>query len=218
MGLSQESVWFYRHCTCFTRRPFGSCAGSLRFLKSLQSILGPKYHLKSYIIRPISVLYLCGTNVLVPVWQSCDGSNYMSSQRPTASQFLKICHSQELIVDATAPVNECINWLNVRFSLIFDIRHSIWMLDLVLYSIFDIQNLNVGFSLIFDIRHSIWMLDLVRYSIFDIWFECWIQFDIRYSTFDLNVGFSLIFDIQHSIWMLDWVWYSIFDIRFECWI
>ena len=88
---------------------FGSCAGSLRFLKSLQSILGPKYHLKSYIIRPISVLYLCGTNVHVPVWQSCDGSNYMSSQRPTASQFLKICHSQELIVDATAPVNEYIN-------------------------------------------------------------------------------------------------------------
>ena len=26
----------------------------------------------------------------------------------------------------------------------------------------------------------------------------WIEFDIRYSTFDLNVGFSLIFDIRHS--------------------
>ena len=26
-------------------------------------------------------------------------------------------------------------------------------------------------------------------------FECEIEFDIRYSTFDLNVGFSLIFDI-----------------------
>ena len=34
--------------------------------------------------------------------------------------------------------------------------------------------------------------------IFDIRFECLIEFDIRYSTFDLNVGFSLIFDIQHS--------------------
>ena len=33
---------------------------------------------------------------------------------------------------------------------------------------------------------------------FDIRFECWIEFDIRYSTFDLNVGFSLIFDIRHS--------------------
>ena len=30
-------------------------------------------------------------------------------------------------------------------------------------------------------------------------FECEIEFDIRYSTFDLNVGFSLIFDIRHSI-------------------
>ena len=45
--------------------------------------------------------------------------------------------------------------------------------------------MNVGFSLIFDIRHSK--------------FECEIEFDIRYSTFDLNVGFSLIFDIRHSI-------------------
>ena len=53
------------------------------------------------------------------------------------------------------------------------------MLEFVL--IFDIQNLNVRLSLIFDIR-----------------FECWIDFDIRYSTFDLNVGFSLIFDIRHS--------------------
>ena len=43
------------------------------------------------------------------------------------------------------------------------------------------------------------MLDSVCYSIFDIRFECWIEFDIRYSTFDLNVGFSLIFDICHSI-------------------
>ena len=56
------------------------------------------------------------------------------------------------------------------------------MLDSVRYSIFDIQHLNVRLSLIFDNR-----------------FECWIQFDIRYSTFDLNVGFSLIFDIRHSI-------------------
>ena len=45
--------------------------------------------------------------------------------------------------------------------------------------------MNVGFSLIFDIRHSK--------------FECEIEFDIRYSTFDLNVGFSLIFDIRRSI-------------------
>ena len=44
------------------------------------------------------------------------------------------------------------------------------MLDLVCYSIFDIQDLNVRLSLIFDI-----------------------------TTFDLNVGFSLIFDIRHSI-------------------
>ena len=57
----------------------------------------------------------------------------------------------------------------MRLSLIFDIRHSI---------------LNVGFSLIFDIRHSK--------------FECEIEFDIRYSTFDLNVRLSLIFDIRHS--------------------
>ena len=41
------------------------------------------------------------------------------------------------------------------------------------------------FSLIFDIRHSIWMLDLVWYSIFNIRFECWIEFDIRYSTFKI---------------------------------
>ena len=34
--------------------------------------------------------------------------------------------------------------------------------------------------------------------IFDIRFECWIKFDIQYSTFDLNVGLSLIFDIRHS--------------------
>ena len=45
--------------------------------------------------------------------------------------------------------------------------------------------------MIFDIRHSK--------------FECEIEFDIRYSTFDLNVGLSLIFDIRHSIRMLDLV-------------
>ena len=39
-------------------------------------------------------------------------------------------------------------------------------------------------SLIFDIRHSK--------------FECEVENDIRYSTFDLNVGFSLILDIRHS--------------------
>ena len=43
--------------------------------------------------------------------------------------------------------------------------------------------------MIFNIRHSK--------------FECEIQFDIRYSTFNLNVGLSLII-------------YSIFDFRFEC--
>ena len=56
------------------------------------------------------------------------------------------------------------------------------MLDLVRYSIFDIQNLNVRFSLIFDIRHSI--LNVGFSLIFDIRhskFECEIQFDIRYS-------------------------------------
>ena len=45
--------------------------------------------------------------------------------------------------------------------------------------------MNVGFSLIFDIRHSK--------------FECEIEFDIQYSTFNLNVGLSLTFDIRHSI-------------------
>ena len=45
--------------------------------------------------------------------------------------------------------------------------------------------MNVGFSLIFDIRH--------------LKFECEIEFDIRYSTFDLNVGFRLIFDIRISL-------------------
>ena len=43
------------------------------------------------------------------------------------------------------------------------------------------------------------MLDSVR--IFDIphsKFECEIEFDIRYSTFDLNVDSSSIFDIRHS--------------------
>ena len=39
-------------------------------------------------------------------------------------------------------------------------------------------------SLILDIPHSK--------------FECEIDFDIQYSTFDLNVGLSLIFDIRHS--------------------
>ena len=37
---------------------------------------------------------------------------------------------------------------------------------------------------IFDIRHSK--------------FECEIEFDIRYLTFDMNVGLSLKFDIRHS--------------------
>ena len=37
------------------------------------------------------------------------------------------------------------------------------------------------------------------FDIRDSKFECEIEFDIRYSTFDLNVGFSLIFDIRHSI-------------------
>ena len=55
----------------------------------------------------------------------------------------------------------------MRFSLIFDIRHSKFECKFE----FDIQyltfGLNVGFSLIFDIRHSK--------------FECEIEFDIRYS-------------------------------------
>ena len=67
-------------------------------------------------------------------------------------------------------------------------------------------------SLIFDIRSECWIQFDIRYSTFDLnvgfslifdirhsKFECEIEFDIRYSTFDLNVGFSLIFDIQHSI-------------------
>ena len=67
-------------------------------------------------------------------------------------------------------------------------------------------------SLIFDIRPECWIQFDIRYStfvlnvglslIFDIRhskFKCEIEFDIRYSTFDLNVGFSLIFDIQHFI-------------------
>ena len=85
--------------------------------------------------------------------------------------------------------------MNVGFSLIYDIGHSIecWIEFDIRYSTFDLNvglsfdiqystfDLNVGFSLIFDIRHSK--------------FECEIEFYIRYSTFDLNVGFSLIFDI-----------------------
>ena len=81
--------------------------GLYDFFRAYNQFWAPKYHLKSYIIHPISVLYLCGTNV--PVWQSCDGVNYMSCLRPTALQFLKICHSQELTVDATAPENAYIN-------------------------------------------------------------------------------------------------------------
>ena len=54
----------------------------------------------------------------------------------------------------------------------------------------------------FDIRYSTFDLNVGFSLIFDIRhskFECEIEFDVRYSTFDLNVGFSLIFDIQHSI-------------------
>ena len=66
--------------------------------------------------------------------------------------------------------------------------------------------------LIFDIRFECWIEFDIRYSTFDLnvglslifdirhsKFECWIEFDIRYSTFDLNVGLSLIFDIRHLI-------------------
>ena len=65
--------------------------------------------------------------------------------------------------------------LNVRFSLIFDIRLSKFEREIefdIRYSTFD---LNVGLSLIFHIRHSK--------------LECEIEFDIRYSTFDLNVEY-----------------------------
>ena len=44
--------------------------------------------------------------------------------------------------------------MNVRLSLIFDIRHSKYEREIefdIRYSTFD---LNVGLSLIFDIRHS----------------------------------------------------------------
>ena len=51
----------------------------------------------------------------------------------------------------------------------------------------------------FDIRYSTFDLNVGFSLISDIRLECWIQFDIRYSTFDLNVGCSLIFDIRHSI-------------------
>ena len=54
----------------------------------------------------------------------------------------------------------------------------------------------------FDIRYSTFDLNIGFSLIVDIRhskFECEIEFDIRYSTFDLNVGFSLIFDIRHSI-------------------
>ena len=66
--------------------------------------------------------------------------------------------------------------------------------------------------MIFDIRSECWIELDIRYSTFDLnvglslifdirhsKFECEIEFDIRYSTFDLNVGFSLIFDIRHLI-------------------
>ena len=44
---------------------------------------------------------------------------------------------------------------------------------------------------------------------FDIQFERWIEFDIRYLTFDLNVRLSLIFDIQNLNVRLSFI----FDIR-----
>ena len=72
--------------------------------------------------------------------------------------------------------------MNVGLSSILDIRFECWIEFDIRYSIWD---LNVGFSLIFDIRHSK--------------SECEFEFDIQYSTFDLNVGLSLIFDIRHSI-------------------
>ena len=37
--------------------------GLYGFYRAYNQFWAPKYHLKSYIIRPISVLYLCGTNV-----------------------------------------------------------------------------------------------------------------------------------------------------------
>ena len=60
---------------------------------------------------------------------------------------------------------------------LFDIRYWTFRIECriefdIRYSLF---NLNVGLSLIFDIGHSK--------------FECEIEFDIRYSTYDLNVGF-----------------------------
>ena len=67
-------------------------------------------------------------------------------------------------------------------------------------------------SLIFDIRFECGIEFDIRYSTFNLnvgfsltfdtqhsKFECEIEFDIRYSTFDLNVGLSLLFDIRHSI-------------------
>ena len=37
--------------------------GLYDFFRAYNQFWAPKYHLKSYIIRLISVLYLCGTNV-----------------------------------------------------------------------------------------------------------------------------------------------------------
>ena len=54
---------------------------------------------------------------------------------------------------------------------------------------------NVEYRISNSIQHSNRMSNIENQTKF----ECEIEFDIRYSTFDLNVGFSLIFDIQHSI-------------------
>ena len=78
------------------------------------------------------------------------------------------------------------------------------MLDLVRYSIFDIQDLNVRLSLIFDIRLSK--------------FECEIEFDIRYSTYllclhsNLNVEYRTSNQFLVAIGILDQVCYLIVSI------
>ena len=107
-------------------------------------------------------------------------------------------------------------------SLIFDIRHSKRMLDWVWFLIFTIQIWMLELSLIFDIRHSkfeCWIEFDIRYSPFK--FECWIKFDVRYLRLKKNECW-IEFDIQYSTFKFKcWIEFDIRYLRFqknECWI
>ena len=55
---------------------------------------------------------------------------------------------------------------------------------------------NIEYQTQLDIRFECWIEFQIGYSTFDL--NVGFEYQTRYSTFDLNVGFSLIFDIQHS--------------------